>query len=286
MKTSFLFNQVDVFTNKAFNGNPVAVVLNADELTTNEMQKIANWINLSETTFVCTPEDKRADYKLRIFSPKNELPFAGHPTLGSAHAVLHNGLKLKNKNKLIQESKIGLIDILIEDDKLFFSVPKPSIKFIDKNTIDKIADALDIPANSIKVSRQINIGAVWITLQLASAQIVNDSVPDMQKLSFIIPEGVTGVTIFGSTLNSADTQFEVRSFAPNEGAPEDPVCGSGNGCVAIMVKEYNLTKGRNYVASQGSSLARDGKIEIKFIGSEKILLGGYSTTCIEGQLTF
>src|SRR6516162_8441353 len=124
---SVSFQQVDVFTAVPFKGNPVAVVLDGDTLSSEEMQSIAAWTNLSETTFVCTPTDQRADYRLRIFTPKRELPFAGHPTIGSAHAVLRRGFKPRTAGRLVQECGKGLVDIKIDGERLFLSLPEATV---------------------------------------------------------------------------------------------------------------------------------------------------------------
>lgn len=285
MTQSISFQQVDVFTKVPFKGNPVAVVLDGDHLSAEQMQEIANWTNLSETTFVCSPSHPDADYKLRIFTPNNELPFAGHPTLGSAHALLKNGLQPKNKNKIIQECGLGLVEIFTEKDKLFFELPKPKITEIDEHQLEQIADALQISIENVLARQTIDVGAKWMTLQLTSAELVSTIEPNQEKLSSLIPAGCTGVTIFGAYPDHAETEFEVRGFAPNEGVPEDPVCGSGNGCVATMVKNFNLLSETSYVASQGHCVGRDGRIEVRFPSEESTLIGGHAVTCIEGNLT-
>lgn len=278
------FKQVDVFTDIPFMGNPVAVVLNGDELSTGQMQAIANWTNLSETTFVCTPTDRQADYKLRIFTPRRELPFAGHPTLGSAFAVLESGIKPKNAGKLVQECGRGLVSVYVKEGKLFFELPEPRINRTQSVDIDELASALGMDLNSIKESATIDVGAVWITLQLAGAEKVRNLRPDMTKLRALIPSGVTGVTVFGIISDNAESDIEVRSFAPTVGIDEDPVCGSGNGCVATLVKELGLIGKQNYIASQGQCVGRNGKVEVRFTDNGKILIGGNAVTCIEGKI--
>ncbi|MCG7317810.1 PhzF family phenazine biosynthesis protein [Brevibacillus laterosporus] len=278
------FQQVDVFTDIPFKGNPVAVVLNGNELSTEQMQAIANWTNLSETTFVCTPIDPRADYKLRIFTPNSELPFAGHPTIGSAFALLKHGLKPKTEGCLMQECGSGLVSIFIDEDKLFLTLPEPHVKSIQSADAAKLASALGIDSNSIKASATIDVGAVWMTLQLSNADEVRSLRPDMAKLATLIPSGVTGVTVFGLTSENTESNLEVRSFAPTEGVDEDPVCGSGNGCVATLVKELELIGKPNYVASQGHCVGRNGRVEVRFTDNGKILIGGHAVTCIEGTL--
>ncbi|GAB2571867.1 PhzF family phenazine biosynthesis protein [Gracilibacillus alcaliphilus] len=278
------FQQVDVFTDTPFKGNPVAVVLEGDGLTTKEMQEIANWTNLSETTFVCQPTNPAADYKLRIFTPKSELPFAGHPTLGSAFAILKHGRKPKTAGRLVQESAVGLVDIRIEGEKLFFALPDPQIKAIDHEYVQQLANALGIAVDRVKASLTVDVGAVWMTLQLSDAEEVHHLRPNMEKLASLTPPGVTGVTVFGATTSNADPAFEVRSFAPSEGVPEDPVCGSGNGCVATVVRKLGLIHGSRYTAGQGYCVGRNGRVEVRFEPDGKILLGGNIVTCIEGQL--
>ena len=284
MKRQVPFKQVDVFTNIPFKGNPVAVVLNGDELSTEQMQAIANWTNLSETTFVCMPSDPQADYRLRIFTPRSELPFAGHPTIGSAFAVLEHGIKSKTAGRLVQQCGSGLVPVHIYEDKLFLELPEPKVKSIKSEDLAELAGALGIDSGSVKANAIIDVGAVWITLQLSNADQVLDLRPDMTGLSALIPTGVTGVTVFGLTSYKAEVDMEVRSFAPTVGIIEDPVCGSGNGCVAILVKEYGLIGKSKYIAGQGQCVGRNGKVEVRFADNGKILIGGQAVTCIEGTI--
>ncbi|MDI6666742.1 PhzF family phenazine biosynthesis protein [Leuconostoc falkenbergense] len=284
-KTPFPFKQIDVFTQKNFSGNPVAVIFNADKLTTKQMQNIANWIHLSETTFICQPKNENADYKLRIFSPQNELPFAGHPTIGSAYAALEFGITPKNSNYILQECKSGLIKIYLKENKLFLTLPKSTQRKINSNLVQKICAALGTSSTHVNHAEIINVGAIWYTIELDSASEVLSINPDFTLLSEIIEKGFTGVTIFGKKLDDKESNFEVRSFAPNEGANEDPVCGSGNGCVAILVKKYNLYDKNYYVATQGVKLNRCGKVEVAMTQEGDILIGGHAITCISGQLS-
>jgi PhzF family phenazine biosynthesis protein len=280
------FQQVDVFTDTPFKGNPVAVILDGNELSTEEMQAIAKWTNLSETTFVCKPTNSHADYRLRIFTPNSELPFAGHPTIGSAFAVLKHGLKPKTPGRLVQECGSGLVSILVEKDKLFLTLPKPNLKSIHSLELERLVNALGVSIDSVGASATIDVGAVWITLQLSNADEVRSLQPDMANLATLIPSGVTGVTVFGLTPGNTESDLEVRSFAPNEGIDEDPVCGSGNGTVAALVKEHELIRNPTYIASQGYCVGRNGKVEVRFTDNGNILLGGHAVTCIEGTLNF
>lgn len=205
------------------------------------MQAIASWTNLSETTFVCAPTDERADYRLRIFSPRVELPFAGHPTLGSAHAVLSEGLRPKTEGRLIQQCGKGLVTVHVDGERLFFELPRPAMQEIGGQRLTALTAAL-------------------------------------------APQGVADVTVFGLEPEGADAQVEVRSFAPADATPEDPVCGSGNGCVAALVRREGLLDGDAYVARQGGCLGRDGLIEIRFAEDGSIWVGGGAVTCVEGTL--
>jgi len=187
------FRQVDVFTAVPFKGNPVAVVLDGDAVSTEQMQAIARWTNLSETSFVCAPTDQQADYRLRIFTPRTELPFAGHPTIGSAHAVLHHGRKPKTAGRLLQECGKGLIDIKIDDELLFLALPTPQISDPPSAQIRQVADALEIAPARIRRAASIDVGPVWFTVQIESGDAVRALQPDMGKLAALKPSGITGV---------------------------------------------------------------------------------------------
>ena len=277
------FQQVDVFTTVPFKGNPVAVVLDGDELSGAAMQSIAAWTNLSETTFVCAPTDPRADYRLRIFTPRRELPFAGHPTIGSAHAALRHGVKPRTEGRLVQECGKGLVDIQIDGDRLFLALPEPQFREPAPPQIASVADGLRIGPADIQRASIVDVGPVWFTIQLASGDAVRALAPDMGKLAALSAMGLTGVNVFGLYPPGAGADLEVRSFAPGDGVPEDPVCGSGNGCVAALVRRDRVLETHAYVASQGRCLGRDGRVAVRFDGGT-IWLGGHAVTCVEGLL--
>jgi PhzF family phenazine biosynthesis protein len=283
MKT-LAFQQVDVFTAVPFKGNPVAVVLEGDVLSSDEMQSIASWTNLSETTFVCSPTDQGADYRLRIFTPKRELPFAGHPTIGSAHAVVHHGLKPRIAGRLVQECGKGLVEISIDGERLFLALPAPRFSDPSSAHVSQVADALGIAPAAIRRAAIIDVGPVWFTVQIESGDAVLALQPDMGKLAALDLSGTTGVNVFGLYPTGSPSALEVRSFAPAEGVPEDPVCGSGNGCVAALVRRERLVIDSTYVASQGHCLVRDGRVVVRFDDDGTIWLGGHAVTCIEGSL--
>ena len=276
------FKQVDVFANEPFKGNPVAVIFDADDLTDEQMKDIASWTNLSETTFVCKPEDEQADYKLRIFTPNNELSFAGHPTIGSSYAVLQNGLISKNKGYLVQECGVGLVKIDYTEERTYFSLPEPKISDIELKQLDGIIESLGINGEDVIHSKKVNIGAEWLTLHIKNSSIVKRIEPNFEQMKNYIYEGTTGVTIFGENEDDKDTTFEVRSFAPNEGVNEDPVCGSGNGCVAAVNELYGLIVNKEYSNSQGECINRNGRVYIK--QEDGLKLGGISKIVIDGKI--
>jgi PhzF family phenazine biosynthesis protein len=280
-----MFRQVDVFTSAPFKGNPVAVVHDADRLSPELMQRIASWTNLSETTFVCAPTDPRADYRLRIFSPRSEMPFAGHPTLGSAHAVLSAGLRPKTPGRLLQQCGKGLVTVRVEGERLFFELPEPEVQEIGAERLSALTNALGVPPHAVGANALIDVGPVWATLQLKDADAVRCLRPDMGRIAALSSQGVADVTVFGLEREAAEAQIEVRSFAPADATPEDPVCGSGNGCVAALVRREGLLAGDSYVARQGGCLGRDGRVEIRFDETGSIWVGGQAVTCVEGLLS-
>src|SRR5262245_9951378 len=210
------FQQVDVFTTVPFKGNPVAVVLDGDRVSAADMQAIAGWTNLSETTFVCAPTE-RADYRLRIFTPKRELPFAGHPTIGSAHAVLCHGLKPRAAGRLVQECGKGLVDIKLDGQRLFLALPEPRFREPNASQVAAAAAGLGVKPAEVRRASIIDVGPVWFPLELPSAAAVAALAPDMGKLAALSPIGITGVNVFGLHAGSAGADLEVRSFAPGDG---------------------------------------------------------------------
>ena len=273
------YKQVDVFTSVPFKGNPVAIVFDADNLSTEEMQQVANWTNLSETTFIQT--STLADYKLRIFSPKNELPFAGHPTIGSAFAVLQSKLIPSAKNEFFQECKSGLVKINKEGDFIFAQIPHIEILNIK---IDKseFSDALGGVIFDEPVV--INSGPIWAVAclkQLSSLQNMNIDVDKTCRLSEKL--GIIGMTVYCIV---PERGVYVRTFAPLVGVTEDPVCGSGNAAVATHIKITGKKEifGNCYTAFQGESMGRNGIVQIRY-ANESIIIGGKAVTVINGLIT-
>lgn len=270
------FKQVDVFTDTPFFGNPVAVVIGAEGLDTQAMQRIAGWTNLSETTFLL--KSSKADYRLRIFTPRQELPFAGHPTIGSAHAAMESGFVPKRK-RLVQECGAGLIELSVEDEgRIFLTGPPAKVQRLDKQ-IPSIPLA---PASAVM---KIDVGPVWVVAEMSDAGALAALKPDITALAeWSESLHVTGTTVFAPSGDSS-SQIHVRSFAPAHGVPEDPVCGSGNLSVAAFLRETQQTHrfGNDYLARQGMQLGRDGRVSVR-VGKDRLEIGGYAVTCVEGTL--
>jgi PhzF family phenazine biosynthesis protein len=283
--TRLAFQQVDVFTAVPFRGNPVAVILEGGALSTAQMQQVAGWTNLSETTFVCPATDPTADYRLRIFTPRAELAFAGHPTIGSAHALLRHGLVPRRAGRLVQECGKGLVELRVEGERLFLALPTPAFRTPDADAVARAAAALGIPAAAVERAAIIDVGPVWFTMQLRDGATVAKLEPDMAAIAELTPHPITGLNVFGFYPNGTPADLEVRSFAPAHGVPEDPVCGSGNGCVAALIQRDRLLERSSYVSSQGQCMQRDGRVEVRFTEGGAIWLGGHAVTCIEGTLT-
>lgn len=283
---------VDVLSKCQFKGNPVAVILDAHDLTGNEMQAIALWTNLSETTFVLPPTDDKADYTLRIFTPKSELPFAGHPTLGSAHAILESGKITPRNGKLVQQCKQGLVPITIEREagstKLVLDLPSAKEVAIGLDAVTELESILGAPVDRTAAPAIIDVGPIWLVAKTADVDTLLRLCPNTTALSnFERKLGITGVTLFAEYNQNESADIEVRSFAPSCGVQEDPVCGSGNGAVAVFraIRKMLPAGESSYVAAQGSKVGRDGRIYVKVDSSGAVKLGGHCVTSVDGKLT-
>ena len=283
------FKQVDVFTSQAFKGNPVAVIMDASTLTSEQMQEIANWTNLSETTFVLPATDSQADYQVRIFTPANELPFAGHPTIGTAYALLEAGLVTAKEGKLIQQCGAGLVTLTVSGlNHISFELPQPKITPLDGSQTEKLAKILKCQIDIQWNAALVDVGARWIVLQAVNADAVLAAQPDFAALKqHDLEMKVGGATIYGFYENNDEQKrIEVRSFAPSIGINEDPVCGSGNGSVASFIRYHGILPAENDVvlSSQGQALGRDGQLQLNLY-QDKILVGGSAVTCIDGTIS-
>ena len=267
------FKQVDVFTDRPFLGNPVAVIIGGDALDTAAMQRIACWTNLSETTFLL--KSAVADYRLRIFTPRTELPFAGHPTLGSAHAALESGFVPSKNRKITQECAAGIFDLSVEDGKIFVKGPAPKITPVEP------IPGIDVLGPPLRV----DVGAVWVIGEVADASVLAGLQPDMAAhAEYGIRHSLAGVTVFARSTDG-ESAIHVRSFAPAHGIPEDPVCGTGNISVAAYLNSRNELDrfGKSYIARQGMQVGRDGRVSIR-VEADGIRLGGHAVTCVEGTI--
>jgi PhzF family phenazine biosynthesis protein len=272
------FKQVDVFTSVALLGNPVAVVLDASGMTDAEMQAFANWTNLSETTFVLPPSQAGADYAVRIFTPRNELVFAGHPTLGTAHAVIEAGIAALKNGRITQQCKLGLIQVSISDTGLSLKMPP--------NTVTPAPDPAALAA-ALKVAnfgkgapQVVDVGPHWVIAELDTVEAVETLTPYLPALAaYDRTHHTTGITLFAV---AGDNEIVVRTFAPLDGIAEDPVCGSGNGALAAYRLHNGAIKdGDQYIASQGRQVGRDGRVYVRIEGQD-IHIGGDCVTCIDG----
>jgi len=274
---TFTFHQLDVFTATPLRGNPLAVVIAADDLTPGQMSAFANWTNLSETTFLLQPTHPHADYRVRIFTPRQELPFAGHPTLGTCHAWLATG-GIPKSEKIIQECGLGLIEIARTENRLAFAAP-PLRRAgpLNPNLLTQIAASLRIPTSDITAHSFLDNGAPWLGIMLDSREKVLALNPDFAAM------GDLWIGVIGPAKNQ-DFQFEVRAFSASEGFLEDPVTGSLNAGLASWLIPAGLAP-PSYIAAQGTVLGRDGRIHITQDLEEKIWAGGDVVTCIQGTLT-
>ena len=322
MKTR-AFKQVDVFTGERYLGNPVAVVLDGGELDDAAMQRFARWTNLSESTFVLPPSEAGADYRVRIFTPGGELPFAGHPTLGSCHAWLEAGGKPKAAQRIVQQCAQGLVPIRRDGDMLAFAAPPSKRSAPSPTLLAKVAGALGIRASQIVTAQLLDNGPVWLGLLLQDNLSVLALQPDHRALKELgqkvgvagIPpaqdasssrrraapssdaplggrrgEAETGGDILIARKNREARAFgesvglEVRAFAAPMGIEEDPVTGSFNASLAQwLIDEGHI--GERYIAAQGQALGRAGRVHVQRDADGQVWIGGASITCIDGAVT-
>ncbi|WCM92764.1 PhzF family phenazine biosynthesis protein [Acidovorax sp. NCPPB 2350] len=287
------FKQVDVFTERPYLGNPLAVVLDGEGLTTEAMQQFTNWTNLSEATFLLPPTEAGraagADYRVRIFCPGRELPFAGHPTLGSCHAWLEAGGQPRTPGRVMQECGVGLVTLRQDGERLAFAAP-PLLKSgpLPEGDVELIARGLGIARTDILGHAWCDNGPNWRGVLLSSAEAVLALRPDPAVLGtldigVVGPRGKVGVVGSHGTPDGDGADFEVRAFFPgNNGLAEDPVTGSLNAALAQWLIGAHLAPPR-YVASQGTALGRAGRVHVEQDG-EHIWVGGGSVTCVDGQV--
>ena len=276
--TARRFHQLDVFSNQPLLGNPLAVVHDAQGLSDEAMAAFARWTNLSETTFLLPPTDGGADYRVRIFTPTEELPFAGHPTLGSATAWLLAGGAPRDPDVIVQQCGIGLVRLRRDGMRLAFAAPPLRRSGpLDETMLDQISVSLRIARANIVRHQWVDNGPGFCAVMLASAGQVLALQPDF------IAMGSLKLGVIAPQPSGADTAFEVRSFVPPSGINEDPVTGSLNAGLAAWMIGAGLAPD-SYVVAQGTALRRAGRVFVDRDGDD-IWIGGDSAVCIAGEVT-
>ncbi|WP_180350087.1 MULTISPECIES: PhzF family phenazine biosynthesis protein [Brucella/Ochrobactrum group] len=276
---SFKFQQVDVFASRPLGGNPLAVVVDADSLSDAKMAAFANWTNLSETTFLLEPTTVGADYRVRIFTPSRELPFAGHPTLGSCHVWLALNGNADDGKEIVQECEAGLIRIRKDRDMLSFAAPELTRSgALEPQLLLRIARALHIDVEAVIDAHWVDNGPGWLAILLKSREDVLALRPDFAAISGL-RVGVVAPWKRGEDGDAAD--FEVRAFTA--AGFEDPVTGSLNAGIAQWLIGSGIA-GTSYVASQGTVLGRAGRIHVQR-DTDGIWIGGNVVTCVDGHVT-
>jgi PhzF family phenazine biosynthesis protein len=270
------FRQVDVFTEQPTRGNPVAVVHDADGLTDDELQAFAAWTNLSETTFLVAPTEPGADYRVRIFTPGGELPFAGHPTLGTAHAWLEAG-GTPAGDEVVQECGLGLVRLRRDGGRLAFAAPPSEQAPVPGDLVAALAAALGVDRAQVLDARLLTNGPAWTTLLLDSATTVLELLPDRSALRSLPMVGMVGQHEPGH-----ECAVEVRAFADPLGIPEDPVTGSLNASVAQWLTSTGVLPSR-YVAAQGTCIGRVGRVHVEVADGDVWIAGG-THTLIGGEV--
>lgn len=284
---NYRYSTVDVFTAKPLYGNALAVVHDAQGLTDVVMQKFTHWTNLSETTFLLPPMDPAADYRVRIFFPGGELPFAGHPTLGSCHSWLAAGGKPKNRDEIVQQCAVGLVRVRRDGTRLAFAAPPLKRSGpVDDATLDSIARSLRIERSAIRDSQWVSNGPGWVAVMLGSRAELLALKPDLTNLEphdiGVVAPLPPKVGVVAPTAEGDAASFEVRAFIGGGGPFEDPVTGSLQAGLAMWLIGSGRAPER-YVAIQGTALGRDGRVYVEKRGDD-IWIGGDCVTLVEGTV--
>ncbi|KVG59739.1 PhzF family phenazine biosynthesis protein [Burkholderia territorii] len=280
------FKQVDVFTSVPFKGNPLAVVFDADSLGDDAMLEIARWTNLSETTFVCTPTDPDADYRVRIFTTAGELPFAGHPTLGTAHAFLESGGRPRTPGRLIQQCGVGRVALREQAGSWAFAAPPARVTPLDRSDYAVLAtalrsDAIDFDAEPCAVDN----GAPWLVVRLKSVDACIGLSPDPAALEALTRRyGMDGLAVYAPHVEGGPATFEIRCLMAggNFGVGEDAVTGSANAALAGLLTLQQRRPGPSYTARQGTAIGRDGRIAVSYDEDGTTWIGGHVVTVVDG----
>ena len=284
------FLQLDVFAKQLFDGNPLAVVVDAEGLDDAAMQRIARWTNLSETTFLLPPTEPQADYRVRIFTPRQELPFAGHPSVGSAYVAIEVGLIESGKTSLIQQCAAGLLPVRVVGQGpsriIHVQAPPARLHHIIDAERALLAAALqtDLAADQVM---HVDNGPHWALCNLHEASVVRALEPDMSTIaSWCTRHHAVGISVFGRE-HAGDAAMAVRAFCPADGIPEDPVTGSANAAIMawLAARDDHDGYGLHYRANQGREVGRNGVVEVaRNLASGAITIGGHCTAGLRGEL--
>lgn len=284
------FLQLDVFAPRLLEGNPLAVIVDAEGLDAETMQRLARWTNLSETTFLLPPSQPGADYRVRIFTPRQELPFAGHPSVGSAYAAIEAGRVSAGASHLVQECAAGLLPVTVEGSgasrRIHVRAPPARTSAADAALIAALRPALQVKLAAMGV-HCVDNGPLWIVCELANARSVRALTPDLSAISALsAARRAVGVCVFGPE-EGGDAAMAVRAFCPADGIPEDPVTGSANAAIAALLHQTGgLSRyGARYVASQGREVGVDGRVEVRVeVGTGAVTIGGQCAIGVRGEL--
>ncbi|WP_322065352.1 PhzF family phenazine biosynthesis protein [Burkholderia ubonensis] len=281
------FRQVDVFTSVPFKGNPLAVVFDADALGDDDMLAIARWTNLSETTFLCSPTDPDADYRVRIFTPGGELPFAGHPTLGTAHAFLESGAVPRTPGRLIQQCGVGRVALRRQGDDWAFAAPPARVTPLERADYPALEAALRSPDVDLDAEPcAVDNGAPWLVVRMKSADACVGLAPDPAALDALTQRyGTHGLAVYAPHPPGGPATFEIRCLMTGGGfaAGEDPVTGSANAALAGVLTRQQRRPGPSYTARQGTAIGRDGRICVAYDDDGTTWIGGSAVTIVDGS---
>lgn len=287
------FKQVDVFSDVPFKGNALAVVFDADGLDADEMQTIARWTNLSETTFLLKPTDPAADYFVRIFTPAGELPFAGHPTLGTAHALVESGYVARTAGRLVQQCGVGLVEIEARAPGVrAFAAPPARITPVPESEFDALRQALGIADEEIDFIHvppsAIDNGVRWLAIGLKSPERCVTLKLDTSALFHIVQRaGMKGLALYAPHPAGGPASYEMRCIVMDDelSVYEDPVTGSANAGLASLFSSRGARPGYHYTVRQGVAIGRAGRVFVDYDDARgKTWIGGASTTVIDGTI--
>jgi PhzF family phenazine biosynthesis protein len=287
MRKSRRFAQLDVFADRPGAGNPLAVVLDADGIDGESMQAFAAWTNLSETTFLLPPTRPEASYRVRIFTPRQELPFAGHPSVGSAHAALESGLCEARDGHLVQECAAGLLPIRVEGEgagrRIYVRAPigRKLTLTPDQRAWSGVLDGLQLGAMPAVL---IDNGPHWWIVELADEAAVRSLSPDVSAIERLTSNTDSVGVAFYAHADAPGYQMVVRAFCPASGIAEDPVTGSANAAIGSWLQQNDMLRARRYIASQGREIGRDGQVHVDVDNLRNVWIGGQTQTVVDGTL--